>query len=501
MGCRQPESLSGDTFKLNIGTEPPTLDPALVSDLISMMVLNNTHRGLLFSGEHGLEPALASRWQRSADGLTYTFWLKPTAKWSDGKPLTAGQFVSAWKTVLTPSTGSPYPYLLFPIKHAEDFYTGKTKDFEGVGVHALNTSTLQVHLNEPVAFFDQIMAFVTTYPVRRDNLLLSSGPFKVTRWDHETQIQLDRNPYYEGNSAQDLQECVQHVQMLMIPEPNTSYLMYENHELDFVESPSSMPVKEIRRLKHRPDYHQLALNGISYLGFNTQSGPLQNVQLRQALAMSFDRSFIPKLFQGGEHPIENWVMPKWPGGEVSNGLGFNPEKARERLKASGFNPARPLTLLVANTTPENRQLAEIAQDQWKQNLGLDVHIELAEWKTFLKRLQQNPPDMYRIQWYADYPDSDSFLSVFLSDSGNNYSHWKNGRYDTWVKKAARTLEPEKRSQLYQQAQKLLLQQDTVLFPLYTIPKSFLLRPCITGFSLNSLNLITLDKVKLCPTTN
>lgn len=496
-------------FRLNLGTEPPTLDPVECSDLVSMTVLVNIMRGLTqYQSHQGIEPAYAQRWDKSADGLHYRFYLRKNGRWSDGKPVTAHDFVYAWRRVLDPKNGSPYAFLLFDIKNARDFYHNKIKDPALLGFKALDDYTLDVTLDRPVAYFLQIMAFSISLPQRRDIVerypdsfteaghYVTNGPYLLDTWDHENQIVLKPNPRYWAGPPKN-----QGIRMFMIPEPNTSLIMYENNELDFVETVSSLPVKEVRRLKGRPDFHQNTLHAISYFGFNTRKKPFDNPLVRKAFIAAFDRTYIPKLFQGGETPITSWITPGLFAYNPEIGIAFNVDQARHYLAQAGFPEGRgfpKVELLYASTTPENRQMAEIAQYQWRKNLGVEVEIKNVEWKVFLKQLQQDPPHIFRLQWYVDYPDPDSFLGVFISDSGNGHIQWSSPRYDQWVKAAAIEQDPARRKALYNQAQKLLLEEVAGIMPLYVIPKSYLVKPHIKGFHLNELNLAILDDVQVLP---
>jgi len=491
---------------MNLGTEPPTLDPVEVNDLVSMTVLSNMMRGLLQYGPHGrVIPCLAEHWTLSPDGKHYTFYLRKNARWSDGQPVTAQNFVDAWQRVLDPKNGSSYSFLLFDIHNAHTFYDGKLKDPAQLGFHAVSRTTLTVDLDRPVAFFPQIMAFSISLPERKDVIdkygstyteaghFITDGPYTLAKWDHENQIILKPNPlYWEGMPKNN------GIQMLMIPEPNTSLMMYENNELDFIETSSSLPSKEVRRLRHRPDYHYQTLHGISYIGFNTQKPPFNDVRVRQAFIHAFDRTYIPKLFQSGEAPIASWISPGLVGYNSQIGLTFNIAQAKQLLAQAGYPDGKgfpKVELWYASTTPENRQMAEIAQFQWQHNLHVPVELKNVEWKVYLKQLDQDPPQIFRLQWFVDYPDPDSFMNMYTSDSGNNHSQWKNKPYDELVQKAAMTRDPAARKALYDQAQKLLLQDDAVFMPLYVIPKSYLLKSNVAGFTLDALNVVRLDQVR------
>jgi oligopeptide transport system substrate-binding protein len=220
--------------------------------------------------------------------------------------------------------------------------------------------------------------------------------------------------------------------------------------------------------------------------------------VRQAFIEAFDRTYIPKLFQSGEAPIASWISPGLLGYNPEIGLKFNLEKARQLLSEAGYPNGKgfpKVELWYANTTPENRQMSEIAQFQWQHNLHVPVELKNVEWKVYLKQLDQDPPQIFRLQWYVDYPDPDSFMNMYTSESGNNHSQWKNKRYDELVKKASIALDPDTRKALYDQAQKLLIEDDAVFMPLYVVPKSYMLKPNVGGFMLDSLNIARLDQVR------
>ncbi len=500
-----PQHDDGRIFTMNIGTEPPTLDPVEADDMISISILTNIYRGLTQYGPNNrIVPAYAQSWQISPDGRTYTFHLRKNGRWSDGKPVTANDFVYGWRRVLDPKNGSPYAFLLFDIENARAFYEGQLSEQSALGIKALDDTTLQVRLERPVAFFLQIMAFSISLPQRQDIIerygdrfteakyAVSNGPYLLGEWRHENQIMLKPNPKYFNGAPQN-----DGVRMYMIPEPNTSLIMYENNELDFVETPSSLPVKEVRRLKNRPDYHQKTLNGISYMGFNTRKKPFDDIRVRKAFIHAFDRQYIPKLFQGGEQIIQSWITPGLTAYNPAIGLPFDLEKARQYLAKAGYPNGKGfprVEMLYANTSPEVRQMAEIAQYQWQENLGVQVDLKTVEWKVFLKELDDDPPPIFRLQWYVDYPDPDSFMTVFISESGNNFTRWTSKTYDRLVREAATAQTLSERQALYDQAQRLLLEEAAAIMPLYVIPKSYLLKPDVLGFELNELNLPILDNV-------
>lgn len=508
VGCQSAEKhRAQNLFTMNLGTEPPTLDPAQADDLVSITVLSNLMRGLVqYDAKGNISPAMAQRWTISPDGKHYTFWIRPNATWADGKPLTAYDFERSWRRVLNPETGSPYAFLLFPIEGAKALYDGKRKPDSPWGVHVKNNRVLEITLNEPVAYFLPILAFTTTLPVRQDVIathpqnwteagnFISNGPYTLARWAHESDIMLKPNPRYWAGAPQN-----NGVQMLMIPEPNTSLMMYENKELDFVETTSSLPSKEVRRLKTRPDFHALTLHGMRYVGMNTEKGPLKDPRVRQALALATDKTYFPQLFKSGETPSNGWITQGLTGFDPNAGLAFDLKQAQDKLAQAGYPQGKGcpvIDLYYASTTPENRQVAEILQYQWRKHLGVSVAIHNVEWKMYLKLLHDDPPALFLLQWYIDYRDPDSWMNVFITGSGNNYTRWQDTRYDKLVARASHEIHPEKRAHLYHEAQDRLLKKSPAIIPLYRMPKAYLLNPRVKGFRLDALNIVLLDDLKL-----
>jgi oligopeptide transport system substrate-binding protein len=497
-------------FRLNLGTEPPTLDPAKMDDLTSMSVMTALCKGLTqFDAEMRPAPAIAERWERSSDGKHYVFHLRRDARWSDGKPVTAHDFVYAWKRVLSPETAAPYAFFLYELKNGKAYYDGKIKDFAQVGVHARDAYTLVVELERPTPFFLALAATPVMLPVREDVIrkagegfteagrMVSNGAYKMVQWKHDEKIRLVPNPYfYEKDPGKRPQ--LRAIDMYMINDANTSVVMYENNELDFIETTTSIPAVDVRRLRKFSDAHVGALYRINYFGFNVNKPPFNNPKVRQAFAYALDRSYYPQLLQSGQKPIASFIAPGLLGYNPEVGLKYDPEKARKLLAEAGYPNGKgfPTVRLAYQTLYDLQKEAEIAQYLWKKNLNVDVRLDNMEWKVLLSKLHEDPPAIFRLGWFVDYPDPDSFMNVFLSDSGNNYTGWKNKTYDRLLAQAVTTLDPNRRKALYDQAQKLLLEQATAIVPIYSAEKTYLIKPYVQGLVINALNLPNYDQLRL-----
>lgn len=493
-------------FRVNLGTEPPDLDPAKTDDLTSFTVLLPLLKGLTqFDADMKAEPAIAQSWDISPDGKRYVFHLRKDARWSDGKPVQAEDFAYAWSRALAPRIGAPYAFFLYELKNGKAYYDGKIQDFSKVGVHAVDPQTLIVELERPTPFFLNLAASPVMLPLRQDvvgkfgdkfteaGYFVSNGAYQLSQWRHEEKIVLTPNPYfYEKNPVK--RPRLKAIDMYMINDANTSVVMYENGELDFVETTTSIPAFDVRRLRKSPDCHTSLLHRINYFGFNTRKKPFDNPKVRQAFAYALDRSYYPRLMQSGQKPIASWISPGLPGYNAQAGLKFDPQKARQLLAEAGYPNGKnfPTVHLSFQTMYDIQKEAEIAQYLWKKNLNVDIRLDNMEWKVLLSRLDEDPPQIFRLGWFVDYPDADSYMNVFLSDSGNNHTMWKSKAYDALVKQAVITLVPSKRQALYDQAQTLLLEKETAIIPVYVSEKTYLVKPYVEGLSINGLNLPNYD---------
>jgi oligopeptide transport system substrate-binding protein len=284
----------------------------------------------------------------------------------------------------------------------------------------------------------------------------------------------------------------------MINDANTSVVMYENNELDFIETTTSIPSFDVRRLRKNPDVHTSILHRINYFGFNVKKPPFDNPKVRQAFAYALDRDYYPELLQSGQKPTTSFISPGLVGYNPNVGLKYDPQKAKRLLAEAGYPNGQgfPTVHLSYQTLYELQKEAEIAQYLWKKNLNVNVRLDNVEWKVLLSKLHDDPPEIFRMGWFVDYPDPDSYLNLFLSDSGNNYTNWKNKTYDALVNQAVVTMDPVKRKALYDQAQRLLLEKMAVIVPTYVAEKTYLVKPYVHGLQMSPLNLPNYDHLEL-----
>lgn len=501
----QPAPQGNDKhFRVNLGTEPPSLDWSLATDHVSFNVISNLMVGLT-EFDKGLKPVpvIAKSWEFQDGGKKIVFHLRDDVAWSDGRKVRAQDFEYSWKRLLDPKTAAQYAYILFDLANAQEYNEGKLKDASSIGVQAQDDQTLIVTLRHPASYFLAITTFEVTFPQRQDVVekfgnrwtepenIVTNGPFRLQSWRHENQIELAANAGFFGGKP-----VLERITMYMVNEKTTAVTMFEQGNLDFMDD-HSIPPLDKPRLSKMPGYKLVPQLRGEYYAFAVERKPFDNPRVRKAFAMAIDREVLPKILQGGETAATSWIPPGMLAHNAEIGLKFNPDEARRLLKDAGFPDGKGLPPIVLgyNTDEEKKLVAEAVQSMWQKHLGVIVTIENQEWKVFLKKLQTDPFLVFRSGWGADYPDPDNFMKLFTSNSGNNHSRWKNRRYDQLLEQAARELDAKKRSRLYDEAQKILTEIDTAIVPLYWKAEPTMLNPKFTGLEYNSMARMNLRNVK------
>ncbi|MBE8162947.1 MAG: peptide ABC transporter substrate-binding protein [Bdellovibrionaceae bacterium] len=486
-----------NTLTINLSTEPPSLDWNKATDRTSFIVINNIMEGLATydykDPKLKVIPALAASWKSFNQSQKWVFTLKKNVVWSDGKPLTAQHFVDGWKRLLSPKTASEYAYFLYPIKNAQLFNQGKLKDFSKVGVSVNKKGQLVVILEGPKSYFPSLMTHGSTYPVRMDIInkykdrwtepknIVTLGAYTLNQWEHDKLIVFKKNPNYYGVPA-----VIPNVLAYMVSEMSTAVNLFDSKLLDIQ---AGLPSTELSSLKKRKEYRQFSILSTYYYGFNTKKEPFNKPLVRQAFSLAVNQKEITKLLSGGEKPLYSWIPSPMFGHNPSIGLRFDVKKARKLLDKAGFKDRSkfPKIALSFNTNENHQRIAENIQAQLKKNLGVFLELKNEEWKVYLNRLKTDTPHMFRLGWLSDYPDPDDYMSLMLSYSDNNHTYWKNKKYDNLVLKASRVQNKKQRLRLYNQAQKLLIETDTPVLPIYSGVSYMLISPRIDYYPFNSMN--------------
>ncbi|MBX9695370.1 MAG: peptide ABC transporter substrate-binding protein [Cyanobacteria bacterium] len=493
------------TLRMNLGSEPPSLDWHTTTDSNSYDVIANVMIGLTqYTQKLECKPSCASSWEILDGGKRYVFHLRDDIFWSDGKPVTAHDFEYAWRRLEDPATGGSYAFFLYDVENAQRINTGLTKDLSELGAHAIDDKTFEVRLKKPTGYFLYLTATCATFPMRKDVVekhgnrwtepenIVTNGPFLLDKWQHEYKIELAANQRFcDGKPALD------RVKMFMVPEQSTAFALYENDELDYVDN-RSFSTSDVHRYKDSPEYHSFPLLRGTYVGFNVTKPPFTDKRIRRAVAMAIDKSVFPKILRRGEVPSPAWIPQGLPGYSADSGLPYDVAKARSLLAEAGYPDGRglpPISFLYPNRE-DSKLVVEALQAQLKESLNLRIELMNQEWKVYLATRKNDPPPLFRGSWNADFPDSETFMNLFTSQNGNNCTRWKNEEYDRLVAGAAGELDRVKRDRDYQRADTILCRDECPIVPMYVATQNVLLKPWLKGLLFNALDVQYFKTVRI-----
>lgn len=467
------------TFRHFSSSAVPSMDWNKATDTTSSMVIDNIMEGLVaydFSKKDiSYRPALAQSIQSQNQGQKWIFTLRKNVHWTDGVPFSGQQVIDGWERLLNPKTASEYAYFLFNIKNAKQYNNGKIKDFSKVGVRLTPEGKIEVELTGPKHFFPFTLTHTTTYPIRKDIIkkhgakwtnhknIVTLGPYSLHHWQQDKLIILRKNPSYYGSFPGN----AENITIKIIPEVSTALNLFESGKIDFIDI---LPSKQLPILKKRSDFSTYPRLSIYYYGFQTKK--LNNVKLRKAIIMAIDREQITQMLNSEAVPLKGWIPENVFGYNPNIGLSFNPKKAQKLIKE--IQSPIPKITLSYNTNEDHKRIAENVQAQLKKNLGLNIELANEEWKVYLKTLMEGNVFIYRMGWVADYPDPDTFMTMMASYSENNHTFWKNVEYDRLIEEASTLPNNEKRKKLYNQAQRILTEEDVPVFPIFFSKNQFLI---------------------------
>jgi oligopeptide transport system substrate-binding protein len=497
-----------------------TLDPNRMSWLQDIRI------GLaLWEGLYSLDPATldpvpgtAERIDVSDDGTVYTFHLLPTARWSNGDPVTADDFVFAWRRML--EQPGDYTYLFFYIKGAkayqEAFGRREPCDFATVGILAEDDRTLRVTLENPTPFFPDLCAFVSFFPLHERSMepfrfrdeatgavnydgrftrppnLVGNGPYRLESWQFKGRLRLVANEHYWNAAAVKSRVIDQ-----LTAEGQISFQMYDAGQVDWLSDVLPEIAANLRE-KGRPDLHVYPGFGTYFYSFNClpqlpdgTPNPFADVRVRQALAMAIDKQpVVDHVTRMGEPVTANYIPPGVFAGYTSPpGLPHDRDRARQLLAEAGFPGGQgfPDIKLLFNTGAHHGEVAQIITRQWQEQLGIDVGLEGVEVKTFGQWLRSQQYAVARASWIGDYNDPSTFTDKYRSDSDNNDAKWVSKAYDELCDAAAREADVPRRLELLSRAEAILLQEAPIV-PIYTYVNVTMSRDNVKGIALHPKNM-------------
>ena len=508
-GCARRETIvqRGDREQVlhrGLGYEITDLDPQLATGIGEGNVFAGLFEGLVSEDPHDLHPVpgVAERWETSPDGLVYTFFLRADARWSNGQPVTAQDFVDSWRRILTPSLGSESADLLHVLQGAEAFHRGLTKDFAQVGAVATGPRTLRVTLDHPTANFLERLTHWAWSPVylpaitaegsayergnrwARPGHLVGNGPFVLKSWDTDRRIVVEKSPTYWDAAR---------VRLHAIDFYPTDNLEAEERAFRAGQLHLTDALPDAKVDAYRREAPQLLridpYLGTYYYAFNLRQPYLNDARIRRALALAVDRgAIVEKILRGGQTPAAAFTPPGMDGYAPAGDLRTDFDEARRLLAEAGYPGGKglPPFELLFNNSENHKLIAEAVQDMWRRELGVEVRLSNQELKIVLAARQSGDFQIVRGSWIADYPDPASFLDVWRGRNGNNYTGWSDPAYDAVLFAAERTPGAAERVALWQKAEGILLAAAPII-PIYHYTHVFLIQPSVHGWFPNLLD--------------
>ncbi|MET4559249.1 oligopeptide transport system substrate-binding protein [Lysinibacillus parviboronicapiens] len=477
------ETASSKELNLVVASEPPSLHPQLATDSTSSAVLINVFEGLTRLDADGKPtPAIAEKWDVSEDGLTYTFNLRD-AKWTNGDPVVAGDFVYAWKWALNPENLSEYASVFYPIKGAEAYNLGEGSA-DDVAIKAEDDKTLVITLANPTAYFLELTAFKTYLPVNQKVVegndewytdagenYVTNGPFTLDDWKHNDSLVLKKNAdYWDAANV-----ALETVNIGMVENESTAVTMFKKGEIDYLGSPyQTVALDAIDGFKADKSLQIADYAAIYWYKFNTKDKITGNANIRKALTLAIDRQgLIDNITKGEQKPALGMVPAAISGFEEDRGYykDNDMEGAKAALEAGmkelGITDPSQIKINVSfNTSEAHAAIAQYIQEGWSKNLGITVGLDNSEWQVYLEKLNVLDYQVGRMGWIADYNDAYTFLEMYdTAENGNNDTGWENAQYKDLLKQSVAEIDPAKRLEHLKQAEAIAM-TELPIAPIY-----------------------------------
>ncbi len=502
-----PAATGEVVFNWNIGADPKTIDPCLNGASDGGDVINQTFEGLVREKSGEVLPGIAESWEVSEDGLTVTFKLRKS-NWSDGTPLTANDFVYSWKRGMDPATASEYAWIweYTNVVGAKEATEGGSLD--AVGVKALDDYTLEVKLTTPTDYIVSLLSFYHFLPTKQSAVeagadgawakdpanAVCNGPFMLTEYKIGDGLKLVKNPEYWNADAVKIDV----INGKFIDDQSTAYQAYQSGQLDFIPS---VPAAEIPKLiAEDPNFYVFPLLGTYYYNFNLDLDLFKDVRVRKAMALAIDRDMITETLGAGQIPATAFVPPGFLDSEGNDffetagsyGLvtdSSKVEEAKALLAEAGYPNGEgfPEFTLLYNTSENHKKVAELVQEMWKTNLGINIKLENQEWAVFQDTRKAGDFEVARGGWLTDFMDPSGLLSIFTSENAYNDPNFYNDEYDALLSASAKARGKEHFDKLYA-AQEILMNEMPVI-PVYHYTDFMLASPKVQGWDRSVLGTI------------
>ena len=509
-GCGQRElvidrAAREQTLMMGNHSEPRDLDPQILTSQQEYNIMMALFEGLTAPNPKDLspEPGVAERWDVAPDLMSYTFHLRKNAKWQNGDPVTAKDFLYSFQRMLSPRLGSEYAYMHWVVKGAREFNEGKLTDFSKTGYSAPDDHTLKIELTGPTPYFLSMMYHQSWFPIHRATIEkfgpideratkwtrpgnhVGNGPFRLKDWKPNQVITVEKSATYWDAAKVTLNQ----IQFFPIDSQDSEERTFRAGQLHITQSLPQAKI-DVYKADH-PEFLTIhPFFGTYFFRMNVTNGVLADVRVRQALGMSIDREALVKtVARGGQLAAYSIVPPGTAGYNARTQVKFDIPAAKELMAKAGFPDGKgfPKVEVLYNTDDGHKSICEALQRMWKENLGIDISIVNQESKVWQDTMMQMNYQMARYAWIGDYLDPNSFLDMFLTGGGNNQTGWSNKEFDRLIEEAGRTSDAAKRIELFQQAETILVNEAPTI-PIYFYTRVALVRPEVKGWERNLLDI-------------
>ena len=503
LGCGRPNQGAGtpdseSTLTRGLSGGPGSLDPGNAADTYSSNLLLDLYEGLTAeSGNGDVVPAVAESWTVDPTGTQYTFTLRPDARWSNSKPVRAGDFVNAWRRVVDPRQASPVSDDLRLVLNAREIIAGRLSPAE-LGVFAPSDRILIVKLERRAPFLPWLLAHPSTFPIYSEasartheaDAWVSNGPYVLVSWKPNTAIEVRLNPEYWDRAHVKIPRVVYEI----APDESVQYARYRAGQLDITDSVPANAMPGLRATR-TTELLLAPFLGTVYYGLNLQSPSLsKNIAIRRALSMAIDRKRLVDALGFGQTAAYGFVPPGtadytpqyWSWKDMSDANRV--AEARRLYADAGFSSKSPLHVrLLLNANDAIRQTAILTAAMWRETLGVSVELIEEEYRVFLEsRHDKSIWDVARLAWSADYNDASNFLDTLRLHSPNNDSGYRSDVFNSLADEAADAADSATRRERLERAERTML-DDYPILPIYYLVSKRLVKPYVVGVKISPLN--------------
>lgn len=497
-----PGTPDEDCITLNLGGEPAQLFSTLNTESVSGYILGHTMEGLMGRDQNGdLSCTGAESYTYDEETMTYTFKLRENAVWSNGEPVTAHDYVFAYRALVDPAFAADYAYFGYVFKNGQAVNEGKVAP-EELGVKAVDDYTFEVTMETPCPYVENVFAMFTLYPVNEKayneygdlygtdaDKILTNGPYDLKEWSHENQIVLEKSETYWNKDTITLPKMV----WKMMSDKNTAMNEFQAGNLDYMTDLTGDQVVALKEAGANVGTYNS--NGIKYVQYNVTKPGLNNIKIRRAFMMSIDnQSLCDNVLKDSSQPLYAMVPDTIDNGRFAEVAGaplfaYDPEEAKKLLEEGLAEENMTVAdlnkyTIICDDDDVSQKLVAFVLEQWKTNLGVEIQPQVVPRKSRVVALSTHEFDLIISGWYPDYDDPNTFLDMFITGGGNNSGEWSNAEYDALIAKAAAEMDHDTRAQYFADAQKILI-DEAAIAPMYGMYRNYVTSDKMTGEIVNA----------------